>query len=128
MARRRARAMPPKPPSQALQIKAKKVMTGVADAMQAKSKRDDGKSVEEKKLQAEFDEIKALTMHNMIEPVLGGKKLLFLTGEQADLLAGNPSSLDKMMLEFGIKRPQLVINLLESGGFRDWTCQASQDV
>ena len=163
-------------------------------------------------LQDEFDRIKALTMHNMAETVMGGKKLLFLTGEQAvhstsrlviacqtplsplweshahartrhtppgcgppgsdmrthalgarplaaahlgvpaahtcassgraphesarlrgawwaqDLLAENPTSLDKMLGVFDVASPQLVINLLESGGFAEWTRQCSQQV
>ena len=66
-------------------------------------------------------------MHDMIEMIsVGGnssrqKKLLFLTGEQADQIAQTSNALDAMLRAFEVGKPQLVINLLESGGFGDWT-------
>jgi len=76
----------------------------------------------ESTLQREFNKMKAITMSNMVEALGDGEtKLLFLTGHQAQLLSQNESSIDKMFEIFGIGRPQLVINLLESGGFRAFT-------
>ena len=86
---------------------------------------------------AELDKVKAMTMHEMIEELisddmpsaLGGraKKLLFLTHEQAELMATNSECLGKMLEAFDVGKPQLVINLLESGGFGDWTRQRTKD-
>ena len=45
----------------------------------------------------ELDTIKALTMYNMIEPLEDGSKILVLSGLQADTIAKNPKSLEKML-------------------------------
>ena len=68
--------------------------------------------------------IKARTMYKMVEeiPSLSGAppaKLLFITNKQANLLAGNASSLQRMMNALEIPRPKLVINLLCSWTY--WT-------
>ena len=65
----------------------------------------------------QLDKIKARTMYNMVEPLdSGNKKLLFLTNAQALLLASEPQSMEKMLLQLDINEPQLVINLLHSPG------------
>lgn len=69
----------------------------------------------------QLDKIKARTMYNMVEPLdSGNKKLLFLTNAQALLLASEPQSMEKMLLQLDINEPQLVINLLHSPGFGSW--------
>lgn len=64
-------------------------------------------------------------MYNMVEEVPSSSdltpKLLFLTNSQADLLAGSSASLQRMLNALEIPKPKLVINLLCSYGFRDWT-------
>ena len=58
-------------------------------------------------------------MFNMIELIEGGKKrLLFLTNSQATQLASDEESLANMLEALHVGKPQLVINLLSSGGFR----------
>jgi hypothetical protein len=73
-------------------------------------------------------------MYGMVDEIDGGKKVLFLTNAQADLLASSGESLDKMLqiLEvpgFGssskpasrgsTRGPKLVINLIRSMGFEN---------
>ena len=66
----------------------------------------------------QLDKIKARTMYNMVEPIDGGvKKVLFLTNNQADLIAKEPASMSKMLDRLEVGKPQLVISLLESNGF-----------
>ena len=75
--------------------------------------------------------IKARTMHDVIEPIDGGRKrLLFLSGRQPATIANSPSSIAMMLKIFAggsifdsnsDGRPQLVINLLFSGGFQQYT-------
>ena len=64
--------------------------------------------------------IKARTMYNMVEEIPSGSdvtpKLLFLTNSQADLLASNTASLQRMLNALEIPQPKLVINLLCSYG------------
>ena len=71
----------------------------------------------------QLDKIKARTMYNMVEPIgnSGTRKMLFLTNAQATLLGKSPASLEKMLDRLEVGNPQLVINLLESRGFRDFT-------
>ena len=69
--------------------------------------------------------IKARTMYKMVEDVedskAGIKKLLFLSSKQADLIARDPSAIDKMLGIFLDKQqPKMVINLLPSM-IRCWT-------
>ena len=69
--------------------------------------------------------IKAKTMYKMIEDVedskAGIKKLLFLSSKQADLIARDPSAIDKMLAIFlDTQQPRMVINLLPSM-IRCWT-------
>ena len=69
--------------------------------------------------------IKARTMFQMTEEISddqggGRKRLLFLTNSQAELLASNTASLQKMLDALEIPRPKLVINLLTSQGFSDF--------
>lgn len=83
-------------------------------------------------IEEKLDKVKAMTMHDMIEVIASGKssqkKLLFLTGKQADLLAKNErGALQKLLTEFEVGQPQLVINLLESGGFGEWVRQRSPE-
>ena len=104
-----------------------------ARAAQDRARKEKEKAEEEankvaRNNRAELDKVKAMTMHEMIEEVHVGtnkKKMLFLTHEQAELLSTTTSSLDKMLEAFEVGKPQLVINLLESGGFGDWTRQRS---
>lgn len=72
--------------------------------------------------QEELQMIKARTMYEMVEDLSDGKgKLLFLTNPQADLIASSPSSLQKMLDALEIPKPSLVITLLRSGGFAEFT-------
>ena len=69
--------------------------------------------------------IKARTMYKMVEDVdeskSGVKKLLFLSSKQANLIARDPSAIDKMLAIFLDKQqPRMVINLLPSM-IRCWT-------
>ena len=69
--------------------------------------------------------IKAKTMYKMVEDVdeakAGVKKLLFLSSKQADLIARDPSAIDKMLAIFvDNQQPRMVINLLPSM-VRCWT-------
>lgn len=70
--------------------------------------------------------IRARTMHDLVEIIDGGRKrLLFLSGKQPAAVAESPSSIARMLKIFSggafnsgsEHRPQLVINLLFSGGF-----------
>lgn len=63
--------------------------------------------------------IKAKTMYKMVEDVdeskSGTKKLLFLSSKQADLIARDPTAIDRMLEIFLDKQqPRMVINLLPS--------------
>ena len=70
----------------------------------------------------QLEMIKAKTMFNMIEPIDGGaKRLLFLSNSQATLLASDEAHLAKLLEALDVGKPQLVINLLTSGGFRGHT-------
>ena len=67
----------------------------------------------------ELSTIKAKTMYKMVEDVddskSGTKKLLFLSSKQADLIARDPTAIDKMLEIFLDKQqPRMVINLLPS--------------
>ena len=68
----------------------------------------------------ELSTIKAKTMYKMVEEVYDSKtgsnrKLLFVSSKQADLIARDPSAIDKMLAIFSDKQqPGLVINLLPS--------------
>jgi hypothetical protein len=65
----------------------------------------------------QLDRIKARTMYNMVEPIDGGaKKILFLTNNQASLLAKEPASMSKMFDRLEIGNPQLVILFLSPMG------------
>ena len=95
-----------------------------------KKKQSDEQKAKEKERQEELEEVRAMTMHGMIEDLqVGGKqkRLLFLTQKQAEKIASSATSLDTMLEKFDYGRPQLVINLLESGGFGEWTRQRPQD-
>ena len=75
----------------------------------------------------QLDKIKARTMYNMVEPIDGGvKKVLFLTNNQALLLAKEPASMSKMLDRLEVGKPQLVISLLESNGFGQF-CTSFED-
>ena len=74
--------------------------------------------------------IRARTMHDLVEIIDGGRKrLLFLSGKQPAAVAESPSSIARMLKIFSggafnsgsEHRPQLVINLLFSGGFDAYT-------
>ena len=70
----------------------------------------------------------AQTMFNMIEPIDGGKKrLLFLSNSQASLLASDEAHLAKLLDALNVGKPQLVINLLTSGGFRGHTTRYADE-
>jgi hypothetical protein len=74
--------------------------------------------------QQKEQEIKARTMYDMVTDIAGGRKLLFLTNAQAELLSSTSESLSKMIQELGIPMegpdaPKLVINLLTSKGFEN---------
>ena len=67
-----------------------------------------------------LDLIKARTMYQMVEEIDGGaRKLLFLSNVQAEQIAQRPESLQKMLDALEVGRPQLLIDLITSGGFRE---------
>ena len=75
---------------------------------------------DDKFTQENFEEIKARTMHNMIEDVSSGQKLLFLTNAQANLLA-SPENIPKLMGPTGLDPkhdPKLLIVLQWDGDSR----------
>ena len=110
----------------------------VVDASSKTSAAEQGgrASVAEQKLTLQFEElqeIKAHTMHKMLETLDtsadGLVRLLYLTGDQADLIANKPSSLQKMLsvlIDEDAPTPQVLISLLRSGGFREYTQSQSK--
>ena len=86
---------------------------------------------------ADGDEVRALTMHEMVESHRSLSdhrvKLLMMTGRQARLVCDSAGAIDRMIAALGIRlgtgtgerRSQLVINLLESGGSHDYTTKVS---
>ena len=69
----------------------------------------------------QLDKIKARTMYDMVEPIdAGSRKVLFLTNQQASLLAKEPASMSKMLDRLEVGEPQLVINIMTSTGFSNW--------
>lgn len=69
-------------------------------------------------------EVKALTMHEMVEDVIGiggeNRKLLYLTTKQASLVASNASAIHRMVTSgFQLPEPKLVIYLIKSPGLGD---------
>jgi len=101
-----------------------------AEEVQKKLEKKQQKRERQKRRQEdkrELERVKAMTMYDMIEEIQPAgnrwKKLLFLTGDQAEMITQNPLSLELLLEKFDVGTPQLVINLLESGGFGDWTRQ-----
>ena len=70
--------------------------------------------------QEELNNIKARTMHNMVEELSGNKKLLFLTNSQAATLASSGETIQKMLDSLDLPKPKLVINLLMSLGSTEY--------
>ena len=76
-------------------------------------------------------------MHDVIEPIGGGRKrLLFLSGKQPATIAESPTSIAMLLKIFAggsvfdsasDRRPQLVINLLFSGGFEQYTKHCTEE-
>ena len=67
-----------------------------------------------------LDLIKARTMYQMVEELdNGAQRLLFLTNSQAEQIAKRPESVQKMLDVLEVGKPQLVINLVTSAGFRE---------
>ena len=60
---------------------------------------------------AQLQVIKAKTMYEMVHDIDARRKVLFLTNEQADMLAGTPATLKKMLDFFELPKPKLVIPL-----------------
>ena len=60
-------------------------------------------------------------MHNMVEDLDNGRKLLFLTNKQAELIASEPDALKKMLDALEVVKPGLVIDLIKSPGFVEFT-------
>eukprot|EP00966_Prymnesium_polylepis_P205744 4767427-Prymnesium_polylepis.1 len=70
---------------------------------------------EEEVSREQLQMIKARTMFNMVEDLDdSGRKLLFLSSQQADLLASSQEGIQKMLDALDTGKPQLVINLLHS--------------
>jgi hypothetical protein len=85
-------------------------------------------AVEDEPLSAEaLQLIKARTMFQMVEEVPsstahgGSRRLLFLTNTQASVLAGSDGSVRKLLDALELPRPKLIINMLESQGFSEYT-------
>ena len=77
----------------------------------------------------QLQHIKARTMFNMVEELDEGvRTVLFLTNTQAELISTSENSMQKMLDAFDIHKPQLVINLLQSPGFRDFLNFADEKV
>ena len=67
-------------------------------------------------------------MYHMIESIDEGKKrLLFLSNSQATVLASDEAHLAKLLDALNVGKPQLVINLLTSGGFRGHTTRYANE-
>ena len=74
---------------------------------------------DEENSREEMQIIKAKTMYNMVEDIDDGKcKLLFLTNPQAELIASSPESVQRMLDVLEVPKPSLVIEMLQSWGFR----------
>ena len=112
---------PSQPPSPEMSEKRRK--------KQAAKEAREAKQAEDR--EAELAKVKAMTMHDMIETVEPEngreKKILFLTGPQATMITENEKSLHLLLERFDVGTPQLVINLLESGGFGEWTRTRPKD-
>ena len=79
-----------------------------------------------------IDEIKAKTMYDMVDYIDDGKRqVLYLSAEQAKLIASSKPGLEKMLMTLELfpraddsPKPKLVLNLLKSLGlsnqFNDW--------
>lgn len=81
--------------------------------------------VSETKLQI----IKAKTMYEMVEEIDDGKvKVLFMTNPQAEMIAKEDDSMQKMLDALDVPKPSLVIDLLHSWGFYESTCLMKADV
>ena len=97
--------------------------SGFSDALMLEAEMASTWADEEEALSREkMQMIKARTMYEMVEEIQlpGGQcKLLFLTNVQAELLASNDDSLEKMLNALEVPTPQLVINLLHSTGFSE---------
>ena len=72
---------------------------------------DEKESEDDKVMMAKLDEMKAVTMHEMIEEIetqSSDAQLLFLTGAQAKLIASKPTTMQKMLDIFcGSQKPQV---------------------
>ena len=60
-------------------------------------------------------------MYNMVEELDNGQKLLFLTNKQAELIATDTDALQKMLDALEVDKPGLVIDLIKSPGFVEFT-------
>lgn len=70
--------------------------------------------------------IKAKTMYKMVDEVPSSsgnfkRRVLFLTNQQADLIASSPECIQRMLDALEITKPKLVINLMPSWGFKEFT-------
>ncbi len=101
-----------------------------AKIMLTNSAHDDGATMTENSAFADEEDlsreqlqiIKARTMFNMVEEIDDGKsKLLFLTNPQAELIASTPESVQKMLDALEVPKQSLVIEFLETWGFRGST-------
>ena len=68
-----------------------------------------------------IENLKARHMHEMVEEMDDGRKILFLTNAQAQVVASSEETMNRMvcalgLLEDGPEAPKLVINLLNSAG------------
>ena len=111
---------------------------GTRDVLPAPARRGGGKKTDKdaeqpeasssgastKKLDEALEElqtVKAKTMYEMVDDVTSSTKVMFLTNSQAEVVAKSMSSSLKLMLDaLGFPKPNLVISLLPSGGFRPW--------
>ena len=81
---------------------------------------DDVQAVASQQDDDDLQTIKAKTMFKMVEELKGQsadstRKLLFLSAKQADLIAGAPESITRMLsIGFDIPTPRLVIQLCPS--------------
>ena len=94
-----------------------------ADVASKPSEADDART--------ELELVRAQTMHDMVETLETGQRLLFLTQKQTCAIAASPNSIALLLKHFGVAtdeaHPQLVINLLFSGGFERYTKHCTED-
>ena len=66
-----------------------------------------------------LNEIKAKAVYRLVEDIDEKRRMMFLTNQQAELIAGSTDALQKLLDVLDLPKPKLVINLLQSQGFAE---------